>query len=159
MDYPGTVQRASQRYRYSGVWKVGTAAGFVVNAGDNISAATCPASQTASTLIVPIPALKVGSVITAFGILGQVESAGGAVTVDGDLRKQTAAAADFTDASVSTMTQIAVAADTKIDSTQDKTGLSTTTAQDESYYIKITVTTNALTDVDIRGVTLVVTEK
>ena len=107
----------------------------------------------------PIPALKVGSVITAFGILGQVESAGGAVTVDGDLRKQTAAAADFTDASVSTMTQIAVAADTKIDSTQDKTGLSTTTAQDESYYIKITVTTNALTDVDIRGVTLVVTEK
>lgn len=155
----GSMVRASQRYRYTGGWKVGAAAGFVVNAADNIFAATCPASQTAATLIVPIPTLKVGNVITAFGLLGQIESAGNAVTVDADLRKQTTAAGDFTDASVSTITQIAVTADTAIDSTQDKTGLSTTILQTESYYIKITVTTNAATDVDIRGVTLVITEQ
>lgn len=156
----GKVVRASQRYRYGiGGAKVGGTAGFVVGAASNIFAATCPASQTASKLIIPIGALKVGSVITAFGLLGQVESAGNNVTVDADLRKSTTAAGDFTDASVSTMTQIAVSADTAIDSTQDKTGLSATVAQTEMYYIVVTVTTDATTDVDIRGVTLVITEQ
>ncbi|MBE7465461.1 MAG: hypothetical protein HS116_18445 [Planctomycetes bacterium] len=155
----GKFVRASQRYRYSGNWKVGGAAGFVVDAANNLSAATCPASQTAAVLIIPVTQLKVGSIITAFGLLGQIESAGNNVTVDCDLRKQTTAAGDFTDASVSTMTQIAVATDTAIDSTQDKTGLSTTVLQTESYYFKITVTTDAATDVDIRGATLVITEQ
>lgn len=156
----GSMVRASQRYRYGiGGAKVGGGAGFVVNAASNIFAATCPASQTAAKLIIPIPSLKVGNVITAFGLLGQVESAGNNVTVDADLRYSTAAAGDFTDASVSTLTQVAVSADSVIDSSDDKTGLSKTIVQDEMYYIVVTVTTDAATDVDIRGVTLVITEQ
>jgi hypothetical protein len=155
----GKVVRTAQRYRYAGGWKVGSAAGFVVAAADNVIAATCPQSQTAAILIVPIPALKVGSIITAYGILGQIESGGNQVTIDGDLRVSTAAAADFTDASVATMTQIVANADTKVDSTQDKASLTQTVAQDEMYYVKITVTTNAACDVDIRGVTLVISEQ
>lgn len=158
--FTGSITRTSQTYRYGiGGAKVGATAGFVINAASNISAATVPQSQTGVTLIVPIPYLKQGAIITGFGICGQIESAGGTVTVDGDLRVQTAAAADFTDASVSTMTQISVTSDTKIGSSQDKTGLSQTVATDESYYLKITVTTGATTDVDIRGITITVTEK
>lgn len=160
VTFPGTVSRASQRYCYGvGGAKVGGTAGFVINAASNTSAATVPQSQTGSILIVPIPYLKSGAVITGFGLCGQIESAGGAVTVDVDLRVQTAAAADFTDASVATMTQISVTADTKIDSTQDKGSLTQTVAQDEAYYLKITVTTAATTDVDIRGIRIIVTEK
>jgi len=131
----------------------------VAAAADNIFSATCPASTTGAKLIVPIQGLKVGSIITAFGVLGQIESAGNTVTLDGDLRVSTTAAGDFTDASVSTMTQVSATADQAIDSGEDKTGLSQTVAQDEMYYIVITVTTNASTDVDIRGVTLVITEQ
>lgn len=160
VTFTGTQTRTSQTYRYGiGGAKVGGTAGFVINAASNISAATVPQSQTASILIVPIPYIKQGAIITGFGICGQIESAGGAVTVDGDLRVQTAIAADFSDASVGTMTQIAVTADTKIGSSQDKGSLAQTVATDESYYLKITVTTAATTDVDIRGIVITVTEK
>ncbi|MCZ7645289.1 MAG: hypothetical protein M5U26_08395 [Planctomycetota bacterium] len=159
VTYSGSVIRASQRYCFGlGGAKVGGTAGFVVGAASNVFAATCPASQTSAKLIVPIPAVKDGWTITGFGLLGQIESAGNNVTVDCDLRVQTTATGDFVDASVSTMTQIAVSADTAIDETQDKTGLSQAVDQDEAYYMVITVTTDASTDVDIRGVRLIVTE-
>lgn len=159
VTFSGNVARASQRIRYSIAGaKIGSAAGFTVGAASDIFAATCSASQTAAKLVIPIGALKVGSTITAFGLLGQIESGGNNVTVDADLRVSTGAASDFADASVSTMTQVSVNADSLIDSSDDKTGLSETTAQDDMYYIVVTVTTNASCDVDIRGVTLVVTE-
>lgn len=160
LSLPGTVQRTSQRYCYgiAGA-KVGATAGWVVNAAADFPAATCPASQTAATLVIPIGNLKSGTIITGFGLCGQIESAGGAVTVDCALRKCTTAAGDFVDASVSTMTQISVTADTAIDSTQDKTGLSVTVAQTEVYYMLVTVTTAGSTDVDLRGIRLVVTEQ
>lgn len=137
--------------------KVGGTAGFVVNAADNVHLSTCPASQTASILIIPVTGLHVGDTITGFGLIGQIESAGGAVTVDADLRSQTAAAADMTDASVGTITQISVTADTAINATQDKSGLTEVTTNAKSYYIKVTVTTAASTDVAIAGYSITVT--
>ena len=137
--------------------KVGTTAGWVVNAGDNVHLTTLPASQTGSTLVIPVMGLHVGETITGFGLIGQIESAGGAVTVDADLRSQTAAAADVTDASIGTVTQISVTADTAINATQDKSGLTEVTTNAKSYYIKVTSTTAAATDVALAGYSITVT--
>jgi len=150
-----TVGRTTVRWCGSQITTTGAPAWFVVNC----CAATVPASTTGAKFIVPLPQIKTGDIITAFGLLGQIESAGNTVTVDVDLRGAATAAGDFVDASISTMTQISVTADTAVDSTQDKTGLSTTALQTTQYYLVVTVTTNASTDFDLRGVSVVVTEQ
>lgn len=139
--------------------KVGGTAGAVVDAAnDKNSLVKVPASQTASTVVVKIPDLKIGDVITGFSVYGQLESAGGAVTVDAALRAQTAVAADNTDAAVgSGITQISQTADYLIDDSE--TGISHTVIDGNSYYALLTVTTAASTDVDILGITVTVTEK
>ena len=137
--------------------KVGATAGWVVNAGDNLGLlATCPASQTASTLVVPLTGMKVGDTLTSFKVVGQIESAGGTVTLDADLRKLTAAASDPTDASVGAITQISVVADTKV--TTEKTGLAEVLAEDEALYVLLTATTAASTDIALLSITYKVTE-
>jgi len=143
----------------AGLAKVGTTAGWVVAAADNIALVTLPASQTASTLVIPVTGLKVGWTITGFHLIGQIESAGGAVTLDADLRKMTAAAADVTDASIGAITQIAVAADTAITSTNSTKTLVTpeVIAATESFYCLLTGTTAGSTDIAIQGLTLIVT--
>lgn len=139
--------------------KVGATSGWVVNAADNKnSLARCPASQSASTLIIPLNGLKVGDTITAVHLVGQIESAGGAVTLDVDLRKQLAAAADLVDSSIATMTQLAVAADTIISSVNSSiAGQAQVVAVDETYYLKLTATTAASTDIDLQSAAVVVT--
>jgi len=136
--------------------KVGATAGWVVKAGDNLYEATCPASQTASTLVIPVHGLKVGWTVTGFKIAAQIESAGGAVTLDADLRKQTLAAGDPTDASVGAITQVSVTADTA--SQAAKTGLTEVVAATEWLYILVTATTAASTDIRFLGCTVTVTE-
>ena len=87
--------------------------------------------------------------------MGQIESAGNTATLDADLRKLTATAAGNADASVGAITQISVTADTKI--TTEKTGLTEVTAADESFYVLLTGTTAASTDVDLMSITITVT--
>lgn len=138
--------------------KVGATAGWVVDAADDLGLlATCPASQTASTLVVPISGLKVGDTITAFSVVGQIESAGNTVTLDANLRKLTAAAADVTDASIDSITQISVTADTAV-ATSKTLGASEDVAADETFYVLLTATTGALTDIALQGLTVTVTE-
>lgn len=155
-----SLVRTSQKRIINVGAKVGATAGFAVNAGDNLGLlATCPASQTASTLVVPIPGLKVGDTITSFHLVGQIESAGNAVTVDADLRKLTAAAADVTDASVGAIVQLSVTADTIMSSSNtNKASLTEVVAADETFYVLITVTTGASTDVALQGVAITVSE-
>ncbi len=152
------ITRTSQKKVITSGAKVGGTAGAVVDAAnDKNSLVKVPASQTASTVVVKIPDLKVGDIITTIGVYGQLESAGGAVTVDAILRAQTAVAADNTDAAIgSGITQISKTADFLIDDSE--TGLSHTVIAGNSYYILLTVTTAASTDVDILGVTVTVTE-
>lgn len=140
--------------------KVGGTAGWTVGAADDLGLlATLAASQTASTLVVPIPGLKVGDTITAFHLIGQIESAGNTATLDADLRKLTAAAADVTDASVGAITQISVIADTKVDSANsEKNSLAEVVAEDETFYVLLTGTTAALTDIALQGIAITVTE-
>ena len=145
---------ASQELLASGPPKVGATAGWAVNGAANLSEATLPASQTGSTLVVPIYGLKVGDVLTGFKVSAQIESAGGAVTVDADLRKMTNAAGDPTDASVGAITQVAVTADTAVATA--KTGLGETVAFGEFFYVLITATTAASTDIRFLGLSVTI---
>lgn len=156
-----TARRISQKRitNAAGQAKAGATAGWVVAAGANTALVTCPASQTGATLVVPINGLKVGDTITGFHLVGQIESAGGTVTVDADLRKHTAAAADVSDASVGAITQLSVTADAIMSASNTrKASLSEVVAADETFYVLLTATTAALTDIALQGVALEVTE-
>jgi hypothetical protein len=136
--------------------KVGGTAGWVVAGTTNLPLVTLPASQTGSTLVIPIDGLKVGDTIKGFNLIGQIESAGGAVTLDAALRKITNAAAGFTDALVSAITQVAVTADTALVlANAGKSDLTEVVGIDETFYILVTATTAASTDVEIQGVTVI----
>jgi len=137
--------------------KVGATAGWTVGAGNDLPyMGTVAASQTAATLVVPLDGLKVGETITGFKVIGQIESAGNAVTLDADLRKITTVAAEPTDASVGAITQISVTADTAV--ATEKTGLTEVVAANETYYVLLTATTLGSTDIILQGLTYTVTE-
>lgn len=132
-------------------------AGWTLGAADDKYLATLVASQTSEIMIIPVTVpLKVGDIITAFSIVGQIESAGNTVTLDANLRKLTAAAADVADASIDSITQISVTADAIVSSS--KTGLSEVVGADETFYVKVTGTTAASTDIAIQGITVTVKE-
>jgi hypothetical protein len=140
----------------AGQGKAGTTAGFVVAAGDNLALVTCPASQTASTLVIPVPYLNKDQAIKGFHLIGQVESAGNTATVDCALRKMTSAAADVSDAAVASMTQVSCTADTILGFKNTLVdGLNEIVDGDETFYFLITVTTAASTDVALQGVALI----
>ena len=144
----------------AGQAKAGATAGWVVAVGSDTGLVTCPASKTAATLVVPLPAFQVGTKIVGFHLGGQVEGGGGAgITVDADLRKHTAAAADVADASIAAMTQLALAADAILSATNTrKTDFTKIVAIDETFYVLVTVTTPASTDIALQGVVLEVIE-
>jgi hypothetical protein len=159
--FTGSVIRASQKRIYSGYSKVGATAGWTVGGGavNTGLTATMAAGQAAGTLVVPISGLKVGDTITSFHLIGQVESAGNNVTIDADLRKLTAAAADVADASVGAITQLVVAVDTILSATStNKASLTEVVAADETFYVLLTATTTASTDIALQGVAVTVTE-
>lgn len=142
--------------------KVGATSGWVITAGTDKYSATLPASQTNSTLVIPIQGLEVGDTLTAVAVVGQIESAGNTVTATLDVRKLTAAAADLTDASLATDDLGAgVTADTLLNDTNGNlkvTGLTEVLAADESVYALLTATTAASTDIDIQAIVATVTK-
>jgi len=154
-DTTGAISRSGQVYYFAARNGSEGATGTWSTANDT-GVATVAASQTAATFCIPLN-LKEGDVITGFTLSGQLESAGNTATVDADLRATTAAAADLTDASIGAITQISKTADYLI--ADSKTGLSHTVISGNSYYVLITVTTAASTDVAIQGVEVTVTEK
>jgi hypothetical protein len=157
----GSVVRTSQKRIISGYSKVGATAGWTVGGGgvNTGLTATMAAGGTAATLVVPVTGLKVGDTITGFHLIGQIESAGNTATLDADLRKHTAAAADPADASVGAITQISVTADTAITSANStKESLTEVVAADETFYVLLTGTTAASTDIALQGIAVVVTE-
>ena len=154
------VSRAEQALYIVGA-KAGATAGWTVAAAANRGGVQLPASQTNATLVIPITGLKVGDQITGFSLVGQVESAGNTATITADLRKLTAAAADLSDASVGAMAAPAsLTADAILSSSNaSKTGLSETVGADESFYVLVTGTTAASTDVDLQGVLVSITRQ
>lgn len=139
----------------------GSGAGWVIDGDNALPLATLPASQTSEVLLMPIHNLKVGDIVTSVGVIGQVESAGGTVTIAMDVRKVTAAAADVTDASIGTDNLGAgVTADTILSQTNlGVTGLTETMAADEMLYVTITATTAGSTDIALMGLNVTVSRR
>lgn len=130
--------------------KVGGTAGWTVGAADNLPyVGTVAASQTGAKLVIPIDGLQIGATITGFNIVAQIESAGGTVTLDADLRATTNVAADPTDASIGAMTQVSVTADTAV--SQAKTGLTEVVTSGKTYYLLLTATTALSTDIILQA--------
>ena len=138
--------------------KVGATSGWVITAADNISQGTLPASQTASTLIVPITGLEIGDTLTGLSVSGQVESAGNAATLVLSVRKTVAAAAGNTDAELGTDNVGSLVADTLISSaTLAVTGLTEVVAEGEAFYALLTGTTAASTDIALNSIIATIT--
>ena len=162
LDANGALKMSNNSYVRTGYTtqlgtraKVGGGAGWVVAGADNLPyVGTMAASQTAGTLIIPIDGLHLGDTITGFKVIAQIESAGGVVTLDADLRAVTNVAAEPTDASIGTIAQVSVTADTAV--AEAKTGLNEVVTSGRSYYLKITGTTAASTDVILQHCELTV---
>lgn len=138
--------------------KVGATAGWVITAVDNISQATLPASNTSSTLIIPVTGLNIGDMITGVSVSGQVESAGANVTLVASIRKTVAVAAGNTDAELATDNVGTLVADTLISSaTLAVTGLTEVLAEGEAIYVLLTGTTAASTDIALNSIITTVT--
>jgi hypothetical protein len=151
----GKIQRTRTLLLPASKGHVGAGGSWAINA-DN-SAATLAASQSGKTFVLPIDGLKIGDVISAFKVVAQVESAGGTVTIDADLRKVSNVAADPSDASLGAITQISVTADTA--ATASKTlETAETVATGSSYYILITATTGSSTDIQLLAAEVTVNE-
>jgi hypothetical protein len=156
-----TPKAAKKRvYQAQGLAKVGGTAGWLLNAADNVSLATLPQSSTASKLNIPIPFLKIGDKIISFHLIGRVNSAGGAVSVDCDLRFQTATAASTVDTSLGTITQLAVTAQTLMSEANTKKVLPGPyiVGPVDTVYASVTSTTAASTDVAIEGICITMVE-
>lgn len=152
----GEVQRICPAQGRS---KAGASVGWGIAPNLNTSFVALSAGTGPSTLVIAIDGLRVGDLITGFSLMGQVESAGNNVTIDASLRKMTSAAADLVDASVGDMTQLVVAADTALGlSNASRTGLAERVVAGVNYYVLVTATTTASTDIVIQGVLLSVVE-
>jgi hypothetical protein len=133
--------------------KAGATAGWVVTGADD-GLARIPASQTASTLVIPIPGLHIGDKLTGISGVGQVESGGNNATLVMSVRKATAVAADFTDAEIGTGNVGTLTADTLISSAGTPlavTGLAEVLAEGEHLYALLTSTTGVAVDIALAG--------
>ena len=117
--------------------------------------ATLAASKSAADFVIPITGLKIGDVIKSFKVYGQIESAGGTVTVDAEMYRTVAVAADPTQTSIGAITQISVTADTLVGSSKTL-AVEETVATNESFIVAITGTTASSTDIAITAIEVTV---
>lgn len=152
--------RARQEFVPAFIGKAGATAGWVVTGADD-GLARLPASQTASTLVLPLTGLAIGEQLSAVSLLGQVESAGNAASLTLSVRRATAAAADFADAELGSGTSGSLTADTLLGeggTAVEVTGLSEVLGATELLYALITGTTAALTDIAVAGLLVTIAD-
>ena len=157
--------RKARRYNIAvvGQGKVGATAGWVITGATDIGHATLPASQTSSTLVVPLPPLAIGSKIRGLYACGQVESAGNNAALTLALKKQQNVAAANSVSEVGTKSTGNIAADAVLD--DSNTAIAATGGINEevkagfNYYALITATTAASTDIDLTHLVLTVDEE
>lgn len=152
--------RTGQQYVQTiGYCKVGATAGWLVPAAaDAAHVAALPASQTNSTLIIPINIpLKVGWTITAWTINGQIQSGGNTAVLNAKLYEHVEATAGFSNAAIgSGMTTLTKTGQYKV--VDGEASLTEVVALGDSYYLLVTGTTAATTDIEICGITVTVSE-
>lgn len=140
--------------------KVGATAGWTVRAAADTWMATVAASQTAGTLVIPFAGLRVGDLITGYHLLGQIDSAGNAVTLDAALYEFVPAVAASAASALSgtSMTQVSVTADTKLDVNNTEKKLTEANwievQQDRTLFALLTATTLGTTDIELLGLVL-----
>ncbi len=156
--FQASIIRTAQEFIINSGGRPGSGAGWLTTGtAANLFNYTLPASKTTTaTLVIPVSGIHVGDTITGWKLVGQIESAGNTVLVSGDLRKITTAAGANVDASVGAITRISVTADTAV--AQAATGLTEVAAANESFYVLVSATTTASTDIDLQGVTVTVTQ-
>lgn len=154
------VVRAVQTlFKYTAA-KVGATAGWVVNAAADIGKlATIPASQTNSTLVIPIDDLEPGDVIMGFGLEGSIQSAGNTGTITFQLRKlaRQGAGGAAVDSQVATLASpLSVTANTALIRSNAFVTLATpyTVLEGESYYLLVTATTGVSVTEEVIGALL-----
>ena len=155
--FPGVQKRIYQTA------KVGSAAGWTVNAGADSFMATCAASQTSGMLVIPLNGLNVGDRIDGYNLVGQIESAGNTATLDCDLYQSIAVAAASTHTAISgtDMAQISVASDTAITKANSTKTFATSSRviveEGKAYFLRLNATTAASTDVEFLAAVLHIT--
>lgn len=133
--------------------KAGATAGWVVGGAADTSLVTLPASQTSSTLVMPVHFNNSGKKIVGFYLIGQVESGGNAVVLDCVLKKHSAVASDVTTTTIASMTQVSVTADTALTSANTLTDVrDEVIGENDTYFFLITGTTLGSTDVALQGI-------
>ncbi|NOR84512.1 hypothetical protein GQ473_00195 [archaeon] len=130
---------------------VGATGGWTKNNDGGI--ATLPASQTASTMIVPIT-IKNGATIVGFHIHGQLDAAGNTATLDASIREVTPVVTGCTNTSLGAITQVSKIADYLLNETHTL-AIPTKTTNGKSHYMLITGTTAAATDLEINSIDIV----
>lgn len=143
--------------------KIGSAAGWTVRAAADSFMATCAASTTAGMLVVPLTGLNVGDRIDGYNLVGQIESAGGAVTLDAALYESIAVAAGSTHTAVTgtSMTQITASADKAVTAANSTKTFDeskrVTVAEGKAYFLRLNATTAGSTDIEFLAAVLHVT--
>lgn len=145
-------RRGRQLWVPAAVGKIGATAGWATaNDGGLV---TLPASQTASTYVVPLTGLHLGDTLRSVDVVAQVESAGNIATLTLSVRKQTLAAADFTDSELGSAASGNITAQTAISPSNTQLGVSALTevlAEGEHLYALLTATTALATDIALAG--------
>lgn len=154
-----TRKRVQRMIPAQGRAKAGATTGWGISPNLNNSYISLSQNQTGATAVIPLSGLKVGDLLVGYSVAGQIESGGNTVTLDANLRKMTTAAADLVDASISSITQLSVTADTAVSAANaGKLDVSETVTVDANYYVLITATTGATCDFGIQGILITVDE-
>jgi len=125
---------------------------------DELGHAALAASQTNEYLLIAIPGLRVGDVITGYRIVGALNSGGNAVTIDGKLVSLAkAAGATPTRVEESVMVQVSKTAAYALD--DGAAALAVTVDADKTYHLWVQSTTAAATTAAIAGAEIDVTEQ
>lgn len=130
---------------------VGATGGWVKNNDNGL--AKLPASQTAATMIVPL-SIPLNATITGILIHGQLDSAGNTATLDASIREVTPAVGGCSDASIGAITQVSKIADYLINESK-ALATPTKTTSGKSYYILVTGTTAAVTDLEVNAIEII----
>ena len=156
----GSMVRAEQIHKYPcrlGNPGATATVGYVKDGALDSCILTLAQNATADTYVCCIPHLKEGDIITAIGIVGQIESAGNTVTIDYELKEVTPIATGCTTASIQAGTQISKTADYLVNET---TAVATPHTVDcsKALFFLITCTTAATTDIELLHLRLTITE-
>ncbi len=158
----GGIVYGSRTIHVGGRAKVGTGAGWVVGAANNVaSIGTVAASQTSGTLVVPIEGLNHGDIITGIRVTASINCTTNNASLDAALHTYTVTAgATGTDAAVSngSIVQILQTGTGALAGTgTNTTPTASTVATGVQHFVILTATTGASCTIELNTVEVIYT--